>query len=127
MELIAIVTGLALLQVFIFAFQVGKSRGAHEVSAPAISGNPDFERSFRVHQNTVEQLIIFIPGLWMFGYYVNAEIGAGIGILFIIARMIYRSAYLGNPKNRGKGFGLGALSMMVLVIGGMIGAGMAYF
>ena len=127
MELIAIVTGLALLQVFIFAFQVGKARGAHEVNAPAISGNPDFERSFRVHQNTVEQLIIFIPGLWMFGYYVNAEIGAGIGILFIISRMIYRSAYLGNPKNRGKGFGLGALSMMVLLIGGMIGAGMAYF
>ncbi len=127
MELIAIVSGLALLQAFIFAFQVGKARATHEVSAPAITGHPDFERTFRVHQNTVEQLIIFIPGLWMFGYYVNAEIGAGIGLLFIIARQVYRGAYLGDPKNRGKGFGLGALCMMVLLIGGMIGAGMAFF
>ena len=127
MELIAIVTGLALLQVFMFAFQVGKARGAYEISAPAISGNADFERMFRVHQNTVEQLIIFVPGIWMFGYYVHAEIGAGIGLVFLVARQIYKSAYLGNPKNRAAGFGLTALSMMVLVIGGMIGAGMAYF
>ncbi len=127
MELIAIVTGLALLQVFSFAFAVGKARGAHGVSAPAISGNPEFERMFRVHQNTVEQLIIFIPGIWMFGYYVNSEIGAGIGLVFIIARQIYKSAYLGDPKNRSIGFGLTALSMMILLIGGMIGASMAFF
>jgi uncharacterized MAPEG superfamily protein len=127
MGLIAIVSGLALLQVFMFAFQVGKARGTYSVSAPAIAGDDNFERMFRVHQNTVEQLIIFIPAIWMFGYYVNAEIGAGLGVLFIIARQIYKSAYLGNPKNRGMGFGLTALSQMILLIGGMIGAGMAYF
>jgi len=126
-ELIAIVTGLALLQVFVFAFQVGKQRAAHGVSAPAMSGHPDFERMFRVHQNTVENLIIFVPALWMFGYYVHAEIGAGIGVVFLIARQIYRGAYMGDPKNRGKGFGLGALAMMILLLGGMIGAGMSYF
>ena len=127
MELIAIVTGLALLQVFVFAYAVGKARGAHEVSAPAISGSAEFERMFRVHQNTVEQLIIFVPAIWMFGYYVDAKIGAGIGLVFIVARQIYKSAYLGDPKKRGVGFGLTALSMMILLIGGMIGAGMAYF
>lgn len=127
MELIAIVTGLALLQVFLFAFQVGKARELFKISAPATSGNPDFERVFRVHQNTVEQLIIFIPAMWMFGYYVNAVIGAGIGLLFVIARQVYRGAYVGNPKNRGAGFGLGALAMVVLLVGGMIGAGISYF
>lgn len=126
MELIAIVTGLALLQVFIFAFQVGKAREAFGVSAPATSGSPEFERSFRVHQNSIEQLVIFVPAIWMFGYYVNAEIGAGIGLLFIAARQVYRSAYVGDPKNRGKGFALGALTMIVLLVGGMIGAGMSY-
>ena len=78
MELIAIVTGLAVLQAFFFAFQVGGARVKFGVDAPAISGNPDFERVFRVHANTVEQLVIFLPGLWMFGYYVNAMIGAGL-------------------------------------------------
>ncbi len=124
MELIAIVTGLAVLQAFFFAFQVGKTRETHGLSAPAMSGNAEVERAIRVHANTIEQLVIFLPGLWMFGYYVNPQVGAGIGVLFIIGRFVYRSAYLGDPKNRTAGFGIGALTMVVLVVGGMIGAGM---
>ena len=81
MELIAIVTGLAVLQSFLFAFLVGKERVKHGIHAPAMSGNPDFDRAFRVHANTVEQLVIFLPGLWMFGYYVNAMIGAGVNLV----------------------------------------------
>jgi glutathione S-transferase len=122
MELIAIVTGLALLQTFFFAFQVGQARIKHEVSAPAVSGQPEFDRVFRVHANTVEQLVIFLPGLWMFGYYVHELIGAVVGMLFIIGRFIYRNAYLNEPTRRAAGFGIGALSMGVLVLGGMIGA-----
>jgi glutathione S-transferase len=124
MELIAIVTGLVVLQAFFFAFQVGQARQKHGINAPAMTGNVDVERSIRAHANTVEQLVILLPGLWMFGYYVNAQIGAGIGLLFIIGRFVYRSAYLKDPKNRAPGFGIGALSMLVLVVGGMIGAAM---
>jgi uncharacterized membrane protein YecN with MAPEG domain len=122
MEAIAIVTGLAVLQAFMFAFSVGKARGTHNISAPAITGNPEFEREFRIHQNTVEQLVIFLPGLWMFGYYVHSFAGAAVGLVFIASRMLYKSAYTKDPGGRGKGFGLGALCMMVLVIGGMGGA-----
>ncbi len=50
---VAIVTVLALLQLFVFAFQVGKQRVKHEIKAPAISGEAEFERAFRVHQNTL--------------------------------------------------------------------------
>ncbi len=124
MELIAIVAGLAALQAFYFAFQVGQARVKHDVSAPAMSGNAGFERASRVHANTIEQLVIFLPGLWMFGTYVDERIGAGIGLLFIIARFVYRNAYLGEPKNRSAGFGIGALAMIILVVGGMIGATM---
>jgi len=124
MELVAIVTGLAALQAFFFAFQVGQTRQKHGVNAPSMTGNVDVERAIRVHANTVEQLVIFLPGLWMFGYYVNAQIGAGIGLLFIIGRFIYRNTYLRDPKSRSAGFGIGALSMVVLVVGGMIGAAM---
>jgi len=124
MELIAIVTGLAALQVFMFAFQVGGARVKSGIDAPAMTGDAALERASRIHMNTVEQLVIFLPGLWMFGYYVNPQYGAGIGLIFIIGRFVYRSAYLGDPKKRTVGFLMGALSMMVLVIGGMIGAGM---
>lgn len=122
MEYVAIVTALALLQVFIFAFQVGSARVKYGVSAPAMSGSPEFDRAFRVHENTVEQLIIFVPSLWMFAYFVRPDIGAGIGLVFIIARQIYRSAYISDPAKRSMGFGLGALAMMTLLVGGLIGA-----
>jgi uncharacterized membrane protein YecN with MAPEG domain len=121
-EPIAIVTVLALLQLFVFSFQVGKQRAKHDIKAPAITGEAEFERNFRVHQNTLEQLVVFIPALWHFGYYVHSLIGAGIGLIFIIGRIVYRNAYLNDPANRTAGFGIGALAMIVLLVGGLIGA-----
>ena len=125
MELIAIVTALALLETFVFAFQVGQARVKNAVNAPATTGNDDFDCAFRVHQNTVEQMVIFVPSLWMFGHYVDPQIGAGVGLVFVIARLIYRNAYLGDPKSRGTGFSIGALSMVILLVGGLIGAVMS--
>ena len=122
MELIAIVTVLILMQAFVFAFQVGKARAKHGINAPAITGNTEFESAFRVHQNTVEQVVLVIPALWIFGTYVHALVGAGIGLLFLIARFIYRGAYLNDPSSRSTGFGLGALALIVLMLGGLIGA-----
>lgn len=127
MEAIAIVTVLALIQAFIYAFQVGQARVKHQIFAPAISGNPDFERAFRIHQNTVEQIIIFVPALWLFGYYVHGLIGAGIGVVFIISRLIYRNAYVKDPSSRGTGFGLGALTLAILLLGGLIGAVLSWY
>jgi len=121
-EYVAIVTGLALLQAFIFAFLVGKERVNHEIAAPAISGAPEFDRAFRAHQNTVEQLVIFVPALWMFAHFVRADIAAGIGLVFVISRHIYREAYVRDPAKRSAGFSIGALAMMTLLIGGMAGA-----
>lgn len=122
MEPIAIVTVLALLQTFVFAYLVGKQRVKHSIKAPAISGDAEFDRAFRIHQNTVEQLVIFVPALWLFGYYVHAMSGAGIGLVFIISRFVYRNSYLNDPVTRAAGFGIGALAMMILLIGGLIGA-----
>lgn len=122
MEAIAIVTGLAVLQSFWFAFEVGLARAAYKIDAPAISGNPEFERVFRVHQNTLEQLVLFLPGLWMFAYFVHPYWAAGTGVLYLVGRMIYRSGYRRNPQGRALGFNLTALSIVVLVLGGMGGA-----
>lgn len=127
MELVAIVTGLALLQVIWFSIQVGQQRARHGVNAPAMSGHPEFDRMFRVHLNTVEQLVIFIPAMWMFGYYVHAQIAAGLGIVFIVGRQLYRNGYVGDPKGRAAGFGIGSIAVIALLLGGIIGAGMSYF
>ena len=127
MEAVAIVTGLILIQTFHFAFQVGQARVKHKVSAPAMTGDDEFMRAYRVHQNTVEPLVLFIPAMWMFAYYVHAIAAAGIGLLFIVTRVIYRSHYLRDPQSRGKGFGPGALLMVILILGSIIGAGLELY
>ena len=69
MELVAIVISLALLQYSVFGMLVGTARGTYEIKAPAITGHPIFDRYYRVHMNTLEQLIIFIPSIFVFGYF----------------------------------------------------------
>jgi len=126
MEAIAVVTVLALMQTFLFAINVGKARTKHGVKAPATTGNEDFERVFRVHQNTLEQVVLFVPALWIFGTFVHELAGAGLGLVYVVSRFIYSAAYAKDPASRALGFGLGAMSMNVLLLGGLIGAVMSY-
>ena len=111
MEALAIVTALALIQAVLFAFQVGSARVKHGISAPAVSGHDEFERHYRVHQNTMEQLIVFLPALWMFGYFIHPYWGAGIGLVFVASRFMYQRAYIKDPKSRSGAFGVGFMTM----------------
>ena len=122
MELVVIVIAVALLQYNYFAILVGKARGKYEVNAPAVTGHEVFERHYRVQQNTLELLMVFIPGIVMFAQYIRADIAAGLGVVFIIGRFIYNAKYVSDPKSRGIGFALSWFPSIVLVIGGIIGA-----
>lgn len=125
MDLVALITLLALMQYFLFGLQVGQMRGKHGVKAPATSGHPEFERMFRVQQNTTEQLLLFLPALWVCAQYGDPRWAAGIGLVFIIGRFVYRSAYVGDPGKRGLGFTIGILATLVLIGWGLFGAARA--
>jgi glutathione S-transferase len=122
MEFVAIVIVLALLQYFVFGLLVGRARSKFDVHAPAVTGHPVFERYYRVHQNTLELMIMFIPAIVLFGYWVRPDLGAGIGFVYVIGRVIYLRAYISDPARRGLGFGLSILPILVLLIGGGIAA-----
>jgi uncharacterized MAPEG superfamily protein len=122
MAIVHAVIGLALIEFFLFGGFVGRARARYKIDAPAITGNPIFERYFRVHYNTLEQLIIFIPGMLLFATYINPNWAAILGMIFIVARIIYLRGYVADPKKRGPGFGIGMLATAILLLGGMGGA-----
>ncbi len=122
MAYVDIVTALALLQFVVFGFKVGMARGKYGVHAPAVSGNPVFERHFRVQQNTLEQLIVFLPGLYLFSRHVNPLAAAALGLVYLAGREIYSATYVKDPAKRSLGFGLTMLPNVTLMLGGLAGA-----
>jgi len=119
---VAIVTVLALLEYFYFGVLVGNARSKYKVAAPAITGDPVFERYYRVHQNTLEQLIIFVPTIWFFGMFMSANIAVALGLLFIIARVIYARGYIAAPEKRAVGAAMTFGINGILAVGAIVGA-----
>lgn len=117
---VAIVTILALLEYMYIALLVGRARGTYKVPAPATTGDPIFERHFRVQQNTLEQLVIFIPALWICGSHAP-WLAALVGVAFIVGRFLYLQGYVRDPAQRGIGFGVSFLANVTLVVGALIG------
>ena len=122
MDMVYAVIGLALLQFFVFGGFVGRARVQSGIEAPALTGDPIFERYNRVHCNTMEQLVVFIPSMLLFASYISASVAAILGMIFIVGRIVYFRAYIKEPAKRGLGYGLSMLPMLILLLGGLGGA-----
>jgi uncharacterized membrane protein YecN with MAPEG domain len=122
MAYLAIVTLLALIEFLVFGILVGRARGKYGIKAPATSGHPVFERTFRVHQNTQEQLLIHLPALWLFGQILSPVWGAALGLVFVIGRAVYAAGYSADAEKRGFGFLISFLANLVLILGALYGA-----
>ena len=117
----SLVTAIALLVYFVVTFNVGRARGKYGVKPPAMSGNPDFERVLRVQQNTLEQLIIFLPALWIFCLFVSPIWGSALGGVWIFGRIFYAWGYYQAPEKRFLGFGMASLATVLLLGGSLVG------
>ena len=115
----ALVTCLAILVYFFTSVQVAKAREAFGIKAPAITGNPDFERVFRVQMNTLEWLPIFLPSLWLFAIYISDGIAAAIGLVWIAGRIFYMIGYAQAAEKRGRGFSIQAAAAIILWLGAL--------
>ncbi|MGA2894609.1 MAG: MAPEG family protein [Xanthobacteraceae bacterium] len=117
----AFVTILAVLVYFYTGYLVGRARQQYGVAAPAIIGNPDFERVFRVQMNTLEWMPIFLPLVWLFAYYLSDRGAAVLGLVWCAGRVLYIFGYSKAAANRGLGFGIQAVVCLVLLIGALAG------
>lgn len=113
-------TLVAVGQFFFFSFMVGRARVKHNVPAPATYGNPEFERVFRVQQNTMEQLIFFLPSMWLFAFWVNDFAAGLLAILWVVGRELYGMSYIKDPDSRGKGFMLSMAAGATMWIGSLV-------
>jgi glutathione S-transferase len=115
----ALVTCLAILFYFFTGVQVARARAAFGIKAPAITGNPDFERVFRVQMNTLEWLPIFLPSLWLFAIYIGDGVAAAIGLAWIAGRILYLTGYSKAAAKRGPGFAIQATAAAILWAGAL--------
>ncbi len=122
MPVVHALIALALIEFVTFSILVGRARKRYGIAAPATTGHPVFERYFRAHYNTLEQLVCFVPGMLLFGTYVSSFGASVLGLIFILGRIVYFRSYIGDPKKRGPGFGLTALPNLILLLGGLVGA-----
>jgi uncharacterized MAPEG superfamily protein len=121
MEYTALIILFALLQYLLFITRVALGRGKFGVKAPATSGNPTWERIYRVQQNTMEQLVLFIPAAIAFSVYVSDRWVLLPGLLFLVDRQLYSWEYVKDPDSRTPGMAISLLSNLALVIGALIG------
>jgi glutathione S-transferase len=117
----ALVSCLAILLYFFTGIRVGTARKTFGIKAPAISGNPDFERVFRVQMNTLEWMPIFLPSLWLFAIYIGDELAAVLGLVWIAGRILYMTGYSQAANKRGLGFGIQAAAAILLWLGALGG------
>jgi glutathione S-transferase len=122
MQYVAIVTLLLLVQYTVYTLMCGMARGKDTVVAPATSGDETFERAFRVQMNTLEQMAVTIPAMWICAHFYSPLWAAGLGVVFMIGRLVYRQAYMKDPATRGAGMGIGFLANMALIVLGLWGA-----
>ena len=116
---VAIVTLLSLLAYFWMGMQVGAARGKSGIQAPAMTGDPVLERTIRAHYNTLEWLPLFLVPMWLFAIYWSPMIAAGVGVVWIVGRIIYQRAYVAEAGKRSTGFMIQALAVAVLLFGGL--------
>jgi uncharacterized membrane protein YecN with MAPEG domain len=115
----ALVTIVALLVYLGMGLQVAAARGKSGIEPPAMTGDPRLERAIRVHINTLEWLPLFLGGLWLFAIYWDELVAAGLGVVWIVGRLVYSAGYMADPGKRSTGFLIQALAALVLLLGAL--------
>ena len=122
MALVYLVIALILAEYMLFGWEVGRARVRYGVPAPATTGNEAFERYFRVQANTLEQLVVVLPAMLIFGHYYDARLTALLGLVFIVGRAMYYFGYTKAAAQRHAGSVVSTIPTVILVVGAIIGA-----
>ncbi len=123
----AAVTILAVVLYLATGIVAGRMRALHHVAAPAVTGAPEFERAYRVQLNTLEQLAVFLPLLWIATAFPVgiAWLAPAFGLIWVIGRALYMQGYLAAAEKRSLGFNIGAGATLALLVLSVVGVVMS--
>ncbi|HUO92761.1 MAG TPA: MAPEG family protein [Rhizomicrobium sp.] len=124
----AIATIVALILYVVMFMRVGSARTKYKIDAPAVTGDPVFERTYRVQMNTLEHLPIFLPLLWLATIYFTrlGWLPAAFGFIWIVGRFLYMQGYIAEAGKRSTGFLVAAVAELALLILAVVGIAMAW-
>ena len=105
----------------IFIANVGRARIKYKVKAPSTDGSEAFMRILRVQTNTVEQLVLHLPLLWIAAFSMSDMFAASFGAVWALARILYARGYYQKAKRRTKGFVIGFVVNVILFAGAVAG------
>ncbi len=124
MPLTALIASIALLLYFYTLYRVIDARIKYKVLPPHDNGPEKFLCIQAAHRNSTEQLVLFLPSLWLFSVFVSQPVGAMLGLLWIVGRILYVRGYYRKAEDRLLGFIIALLVSLILLVGGMIGSAM---
>ena len=125
MVLTGAVTVLAVLITIGLSIMVSRVRTRAGIQPPAMTGSPEVERALRIHGNTIEQIVVFLPALWLAALYFQGWVPPIIGLIWCLGRIVYAVGYMAAANKRLIGFILTilpTLALLVLAVIGMVGA-----
>lgn len=127
MAFVAFVAALAVVEYMVLMILTGRARSTYGVQAPATTGHPIFERYYRVQQNTVEQLVIFLPSLLISSHFFSPRLAGLLGLVFVVGRALYARGYVADPAQRGTGFAISFGANAILALTALFGTLWAAF
>lgn len=118
---VGIVSSLALLMTYFTLLMSGIARARFKVPAPSHDGPEEYRRRVRAHQNTIEHLVMFLPGMWLFAVAVSPEWAAGLGLYWVVTRVFYALGYYRSADGRRLPLYVGMPVIYTFLLGPLIG------
>lgn len=119
LSLPALMTLLLVLWLVFTAYQVGRARVKYKVAAPATSGDPGFERAFRVQMNELENLVAFLPSMWVFAWFGNPRFAAILAVAYLVGRIVFAIGYWREARRRHVGYMISTFALAITWVAGL--------
>ncbi|MES2297408.1 MAG: MAPEG family protein [Pseudomonadota bacterium] len=106
---------------FWMGMNAARARVKHGIKAPVMDGPIEFMSVHRVLANTLEQMAVFLPALWMCAVFLGDAWAAAGGALWCVGRVLYALGYYQDPSRRTLGFTMSFSATILLMLGTAVG------